>query len=113
MSDDDAPRRGWILAYLKTQYGIPQNPIHGSFRGVAGLGCGCGGGCGSSGQTNYTLNGLRGLGDDFSLGDSFTGITDWLQEPSPVLPAVANWLFYGGLIIAADLYIGGRGKRRR
>lgn len=101
------------MAYLSSYYGIPQNPLHGQFKGVAGLGCGCGGGC-SQGQTNYTLNGLRGLGDDFGgIGDSFASITDWLQEPSPVFPAVANWLFYGGLIIAADLYIGGRGKRGR
>ncbi len=101
------------MAYLSSFYGVPQNPLHGQ---MAGLGCGCSSGCGSSGQTNYTLNGL---GDDFGIGsslsDSFSGITDWLQAPSPVLPAVANWLFYGGVIIAADVYLssrGGRGRRK-
>lgn len=105
------------MAYLATSFGVPQNPIHGQFRSLQGLGCGCGGGCGS-GQTNYTLNGLRGLGfDDFSgntgFEETFTSVTDWLQAPSPVLPAVANWLFYGGLAIAADFYFTSRGGRKR
>ena len=47
--------------------------------------------------------------DTSSIGGFFSSIPTWLSDPSP-FPAVANWLFYGGLAVAADLFINRKGR---
>jgi len=83
---------------------VPQNPIQ---AGMSGLGCGCG--CGGGGQANYTLNGLGQL-DTSSIGNFFSSIPSWLQEPS-AFASIPNWLLYGGFAIGLDLYLSGRKRR--
>jgi len=108
-------RKGRLAELMPGAFTVPQNPLRTAL-GVGKVGCGCssGGGCGSGGQTNYTLNGLRGMGqlDTSSVSNFISSVPDWLQEPSTVFPAVSNWLLFGGLAIAADLYFTSRGKRR-
>lgn len=91
-----------LAELMPAAYSLPQNPL----RAALGVGrIGCGGGCGCGGQANYTLNGLGQL-DTSSIGGFLSSVPTWLTEPSSIFPAVSNWLLFGGLIIAADLYFG-------
>ena len=113
-------RKARLAELMPGGFTVPQNPLRMALNGgMSKVGCGCSsGGCGSGSQTNYTLNGLRGrrgIGqlDTSSVGNFFSSIPDWLQEPSPIFTGVSNWVFYGGLIIGFDVYLNwGRSKGR-
>ena len=102
-------RKARLAELMPGGFTVPQNPLRTALAGGMGCGCSSGGGCGG-GQANYTLNGLGQL-DTSSVGNFFSSIPTWLQEPSPIFTGVANWVFYGALAIAADLYLSKRGRR--
>lgn len=97
-------RKARLAELMPGQFTVPQNPLRLALGGGVGkVGCGCSGGCG--GTANYTLAGLGQL-DTSSVGGFFSSIPNWLTEPSSIFPGVSNWVLFGGLIIAADLYLG-------
>lgn len=100
-------KRSGIGDLLPGSFIVPQNPLRDALTGgMSGLGCGsgCGGGCGGP----YTLNGLRGLGDG-----TFSGVTDWLQEPSMISDSVPNWMLFGGAALAAYWLLSPGGSKYR
>ena len=109
-------RRSTLAELMPGGFTIPQNPLRQALGGLRSVGCGCSSGCGgSAGTANYTLNGLGQL-DTSSFGNFIASVPDWLTEPSPIFPGVSNWVFYGGAILALDLYLnhargGGRSKK--
>ena len=113
-------RKARLAELMPGGFVVPQNPLRMALSGGVGkVGCGCSsGGCGG-GSANYTLNGLRGMGqlDTSSVSAFFSSVPDWLQEPSPIFSGVSNWVFWGGALLAADLYFnharggGGRSKK--
>lgn len=106
-------RRARLAELMPGGFTVPQNPLRMAL-GMGKMGCGCSSGgssCGGGGgSSNYTLNGLGQL-DTSSFSGFIDSVPTWLQEPSAVFPAVANWLFFGGLVIAADLYLSKKGRR--
>jgi hypothetical protein len=65
------------------------------------------------GWYDYYLPGMMGLGqlDTSSVSGFISSVPNWLQEPSAIFPGVANWVLILGVGIAADLYLGKRGRR--
>jgi hypothetical protein len=102
-------RKGRLAELMPGRFTVPENPLARSL----GMGCGCGGGCGSS---NYSLSGLGDttdpLGFSSGTGSVVDDVINWANSPSPIFTGVSNWVFYGGALIALDLYINhGRGGR--
>lgn len=90
-------RRGKLAELMPGGFSVPQNPLR---QALGGMGCGCGGNCNGMGQL-----------DTSSVGGFFSSIPNWLTEPSSIFPGVANWVLFGGVAIALDLYLGKRGRR--